>query len=414
MDALTSHKYWYRVAAAAIVTVTACDVPGVELAQPDVATGPGSASGVYVTLEDTALAAALGWSTGVPGATVVLHRFIDPFQPDTLYTDSTGYVRLPDLLPGWYLAAGHRQLTPDETGPTGGVIRAFGDGLKFTPTGRDSVELRLRNEQAGSLVFSEAFEGGGTLEVQYIWATFFELYNNSDTTIYVDQMILGRAYSYISSGPGSSCSARRTYRNDPLGIWSRAFHQFPGNGTDYPVAPGQVITIALDAVDHSVVHPSLPDLSQADFELEGTADTDNPDVPNMPSPSPSVTRPHGVGLLVAAYFLTLPVDPSALATQLIDDFRYARFPSDGILDVYTSDWAAPGSQPPFVREYYCTWINREFDRLETLFYRPGIDNRISIHRRILRDRSAVPVLQDLNVSFTDWVLGVYSPGRIEY
>ena len=93
MNSLTSHKYSHCVAAA--VLVVACDVPGVELAEPDVATGPGSASGIYVTLEDTALAAALGWSAGVPGATVVIHRFIDPFQPDTLYTDTTGYVALP-------------------------------------------------------------------------------------------------------------------------------------------------------------------------------------------------------------------------------------------------------------------------------------------------------------------------------
>ena len=413
MSSLTSRKYWHRAAAVAIVTVAACDVPGVELAQPDVATGQGPASGIYVTLEDTALAAALGWSAGVPGAAVVLHRFIDPFQPDTLYTDTTGYVALPNLLPGWYLAAGYRQLAPDETGPTGGVIRAFGDGLKFTPTGRDSLELQLRNEQARSLVFSEVFYGGGTREINYPWAMFFELYNNSDTTVYVDQMLLGRAYSYV--GRNNSCQGLRQYRNDPRGIWSLTFHRFPGNGTDHPVAPGQVITIALDAVDHSVVFPSLPDLSQADFELEGTADTDNPDVPNMPSPYPSTTNPNGMGMIPdAAYYLALPVDASVLETQLIGSTRYARIPSDRVVDALTTNSAASSSQPPFLLDEYCTWINRKFDRLETMYYRPGGDNRTSIHRRILRDGSAVPVLLDLNTSFTDWVLGVYNPGRIEY
>jgi hypothetical protein len=403
------------IAILALVTVAACDVPGVELTQPDAATGPGSASGIYVTLEDTALAAALGWSAGVPGATVVIHRFIDPFQPDTLYTDSTGYVRLPDLLPGWYLVAGYRQLAPDETGPTGGVIRAFGDGLKFTPSGRDSVELRLRNEQARSLVFSEIFYGGGSLEVRYTWAKFFEFYNNSDTTVYVDQMLVGRAYSYVNIGGHNSCQDLRQYRNDPRGIWSLTFHQFPGSGADYPVAPGQVITVALDAVDHSVVFPSLPDLSQADFELEGNADTDNPDVPNMPSPYPSTTNAHGMGMIPqAAYFLASPAGASTLETQLIGGNRYALIPSDRIVDVLTTDWASPSSQPPFILNYYCTWINPEFDRLETMFHRLDGDNRTSIHRRILRDGSALPVLQDLNTSFLDWVLGVYNPGRVEY
>ena len=80
----------------------------------------------------------------------------------------------------------------------------------------------------------------------------------------------------------------------------------------------------------------------------------------------------------------------------------------------SSDWASLGSQPPVILDEYCTWINREFDRLEAMYYRPSIDNRIGMHRRILRDESADPVLQDLNTSFTDWVIGVYSPGRIEY
>jgi len=410
---LTSFRI-ITLGALTLVAVAACDVPGVELTQPDAATGQGPASGIYVTLEDTALAAALGWSAGVPGATVVLHRFMDPFQPDTLYTDATGYVRLPDALPGWYLVAGYRQLTPDETGPTGGVIRAFGDGLKNLDL-RDSLELQLGNEQAGSLVFSEIFYGGGTLEIRYTWAPFFEFYNNSDATVYVDQMLMGRAYSYVNIGGNNSCQDLRQYRNDPRGVWSLTFHQFPGSGTDYPVAPGQVITVALDAVDHSVVDPSLPDLSQADFELEGNADTDNPDVPNMPSPYPSTTNAHGMGMIPqAAYFLASPVDASVLETQLIGSDRYALIQSDRIVDVLTTGWASPSSQPPFILNYYCTWINREFDRLETMWYRPDGDNRTSNHRRILQDGSALPVLLDLNTSFTDWVLGVYNPGRVEY
>ena len=77
MSSLMPQRCWRRVAPVALLAVAACDVPGVELAQPevDVVTGQRPASGFYVTLEDTALAAALGWSAGVPGATVVIHRF---------------------------------------------------------------------------------------------------------------------------------------------------------------------------------------------------------------------------------------------------------------------------------------------------------------------------------------------------
>jgi hypothetical protein len=53
--------------------------------------------------------------------------------------------------------------------------------------------------------------------------------------------------------------------------------------------------VAIDGVDDSVVNPGLPDLSYADFEFEGTADSDNPDVPNMPYLGPDAAWNDGHG-----------------------------------------------------------------------------------------------------------------------
>ena len=410
-------RVWHTLLVCGPVWLAACDVPGVTVVRPEAATTQAELA-IHVALEDSSVAQALGWAAGVPGATVVFHRFIDPFRPETLLTDAAGRVTVRDLLPGWYLVAGYRVLTAEETGPTGGAVRAFGDGRKLNFTGGGSLDLSLGMDQPGSLVFSEYFSGGGTLEtLGYDWAQFYELYNNGDTTVYLDGMLLGWAYGRF--GSQNPCAENEPFREDPQGLWSWFFHQFPGRGADYPVAPGGTVVIAMDAADHSQAHPSFPDLSGADFELEGAADVDNPDVPNLREVGPQSDR-RGHGMYTGdptVLYLALPVDVAGLTKGLVGGSEHAaaRIPGDRIVDVRHGDWVDPDAEPPFVYDEYCSYVNREFDRLASPWYRPSGDSRISQHRKVVRtDNGSRVVLQDVNTSFVDWVLSLYSPGRIEY
>ncbi len=406
------------LAAIALAAITACDTPGVTLVDPDIVTGQDSVK-FHVSLEDSLLAQALGWENGVPGAEIQLHRIVDPFQPHVLLTDSAGSAYISNLLPGLYKIAAYRVLSAEETGPTGGLVRAFGDGFKQGIGGTAKITMKLAADQAGSLVVSEVYYGGLTHANDYYWANFTELYNNSDTTVYLDGMLWGYAFG-ISYSNVLTCEDNEAFREDPAGLWSLEFHQFPGSGRDYPVAPGQVVTIAQDALDHSQVDPTLPDLSQADFELEGSADPDNPDVPNMPARGPT-TNPfgHGMGLsTLKVMFLALPVDVASLETKVhMNGRRYVRIPTERILDVRNGVMEALDSDPAkYLPTYYClNWVNREFDRLESaVVYYPDHNNKDSVHRRVLRTVAGHTILQDLNTSRLDFFIGQYSPGRLEY
>ena len=417
MASLSSFLHLSGVILLGSAVLTACDTPGLTFVDPDTgAAGPeDTPDAVHVQLEDSALAAALGWTQGVPNAEVQVHRFIDPFRPDTLYTDSVGHALLPnDLLAGDYRVAALRVLTADEAAATGGTIRAFGDGFAHRLPA-DTVKLRLGVDQPGSLVFSEIYHGGGTQDISYRWDQFVELYNNADTTVYLDGVLYGSAYGHI--GSGDPCEESRAWREDPLGLWALEFHQFPGSGADYPVAPGQAISVALDAADHSVVHPTLPDLSQADFELEGTADIDNPSVPNMPSVGLiSNLDGHGMRTITTqVHFISLSVVVPHLETATVHGIEFARIPTDRIVDVLDGAWVQLNGAP-WPIPYRCKWVNREFDRLESVNYRRGNnDNTDSIHRRILRTTPGGRlVLRDVTTTFLDFVVGTYSPGRIEY
>ena len=415
MTAVRSFWHLSGVILIGSAVIAACDTPGLTFVDPDTGGPEDTPDTVHVSLEDSSWAAALGWTQGVPNAEVQVHRFIDPFRPDTLYTDSLGYALLPsDLLAGEYRIAALRLLTVGEAAVTGGPVRAFGDGLiRRLPA--DTVNLRMAMDQPGGLVISEIFHGGSTNTIRYRWAQFVELYNNADTTVYLDGVLYGRAYGH--SGSGEPCEESRLWREDPLGLWALEFHQFPGDGTDFPVAPGEVVTVALDAVDHSVVDQSLPNLSQADFELEGTADTDNPAVPNMASVG-SISSLHGHGFMTIpqqVLFLAMPVDVPSLETALVNGWRYVRIPFDRAIDVHDGDWVDLNSVV-YLPRYRCTWVNRELDRMGAVFYyRTDTDNVASIHRKVLRTVSGGRiVLQDLNVSYVDFVIGSHSPGRIEY
>ena len=261
-------------------------------------------------------------------------------------------------------------------------------------------------------------EGTGSEWPDYDWFGYFEIYNNSDTTVYLDGMLWGHGFLFTSV-TGHSCETTEPFRNDPLGVWSWYFHQFPGSGSDYPLAAGQTAVVAMDAVDHSVVHPDLPDLTSADFELEGETDADNPDVPNMPEVGPvhNMYWKHGVRIsCFNGCFLAQAADVESLVRQrdpfLSGSYDWVRIPMEFILDMVTTGSWTPSSDGfgPCANQ-----VQRSLDRLVRPLYDGYYHVTIAMQRRVLRiGASGYPVLQDVGVSFSDFEIAPRSPGWVRY
>ncbi len=401
-----------------VATFAACDTPGVTLIDPDLSDDDDRSLTITVQLEDTTLARTLGWSRGVPSADVYLMRVGDEFDPITIVTDSTGTAVLETVLPGLYRMAAYRMLGEEETGPTDGAIRAFGDGRVAQVAAGRTIPMTLLADQPSSLVFSEVQLVGrydGTNWAEYDWFVYFELHNNTDSTIYLDGMLYGHAWKTARDYGTFPCVVTEPFRMDPIGLWSNWLHRFPGSGADYPVAPGQTVVVALDAVDHSVVHPNLPDLTQADFELQGHGDADNPDVPNLPEVGPDIYwYSHGVGPTpTAPMFLAKALDLDALA-QMIDPFwahPWVRIPREAVLDVVDFDGMSPDVDaliaPP------CDWsVHPSLNRLEAVHVLNLYDATFTAQRRVLQRRDGRFVLQDVNTSFVDFLEAKRNPGSI--
>jgi hypothetical protein len=180
----------------------------------------------------------------------------------------------------------------------------------------------------------------------YAFAGFLELYNNSDTTIYLDGTLVGFGPHYTRDGTttpsGISCGDGAPYQLDPDGLWSQGIWRVPGTGSQHPLAPGRAAVLATDAINHGEVDPRLPDLSAADFEFIGSQDADNPTVANLAEVGPQEAfNLGGHGALFwsdvpwwVAKDVDLDLQPRA---QLPGSTRFfLRIPRASILDVFMS------------------------------------------------------------------------------
>jgi hypothetical protein len=310
-------------------------------------------------------------------------------------------------------------LTDDEAAQLGSRRRAFGDGLMLDISGPSIKTLTLAPDRRGSLLIGEVYGTAPFVaEVQWNYHHYLEIYNNSDTTVYLDGMTLGKAYSVRGEiSPYHTCVEMEPFRVDPDGVWAVEFHRFPGSGAEYPLAPGAIAVVAQDAIDHSQYHPSFPDLTHADFELLGSADVDNPAVPNMPDTGLEYDRRgHGMTTWVGStYFLSEPLDietlPRARPWAPKYDNEYARFPRDALLDVLATE------ENDALEEQNIRWcleaIHRNFDRLAGGFIKHGEDLEYSVQRLVIDyTPDGRAILQDTNTSAVDLVRALYTVGTL--
>jgi len=131
---------------------------------------------------------------------------------------------------------------------------------------QDTLYVELSGSQPG-LKINEVYTVGPPNNFYYFYDQFFELYNSSEDTIYLDGMVFCRIGHYV---------ANVTY-----------IFQFPGTpltGQEYPIGPGEFKVLAGDAYDHRTIVSGSIDLSNADFEFRNNmdyGDYDDPDVPNI-------------------------------------------------------------------------------------------------------------------------------------
>lgn len=400
------------LAATALVMLPACDAD-VVLLQPEKAPA-GDAITVKAQVSDTGLARRLGWTpgAGVPGALLRIRRDGDDAESSAV-TDETGERMLPDLPAAVYWITAEKDLTGASVGAT--APRLLAGGLRSRAARGATLTVEMRQHDPGSLVISELYYDDPPFAVtggddSYDYHYYVELFNNADTTVYLDGKILGGAFSVgidISSWP---CTETSRWSEDPRGLWAQSFQRFPGRGRDYPVPPGGVVVVAEQAIDHSAIYPGLPDLNQADFQFSWQDRAMNPDVPTMLPVQLRMTTRRVMGIAFHVPFIADVPDLASLQRDRNLQLEFALFPREAILDV--AQIALDTYQLPRDYQLCGALVAPSLDALMS-FAGPsrlhGDAHLLAAKRRLSPDGIH---LQRTGVSAVDWGMGPRSPGRV--
>lgn len=371
---------------------------------------------VSIDTADAALATAAGF--GVEGLTVRLVRPASSEPPMTALTGSTGIATFSNLQQGAYQVSVERILTATEIArlpedARDATIFAGGTSLSVAPP-TASVAFDLVAARRGSLVISEVYIYNELVPGAGNYGHYVELYNNGDTTVRLDGMLLFRTQGLhaCSAPPALQGDLNADMRLDAGGVWAYPIHRFPSIAGDarLEVRAGQARVVALDAVDHRPVGSGMQDLRQAQFEFIGdAADPDNPSALNMIRMTRFVNASHGMALQAGGVIgIALPVaqDTTQLERRVaLDGGSYFRIPSAAVLDVLSQDMA-----PEVFAIYAGTSLRRcepfaapEFDRA------PAQLTNFSVPKAIARKPigftpAGAEILQDTRNSSRDFEL----------
>ena len=139
-----------------------------------------------------------------------------------------------------------------------------GSADKIVLAGKDiETSLRLSVSKAGSIVIKEIYCGGCKKlpeEGNYQTDQYVILHNNDYNVQYLDSLCFGTLAPYRSTG------------NNPWGILPdfvpviQAVWQFPGDGDDFPLQPGEDAVLCLrGAIDHAAQYPLSVNLNKPDY-----------------------------------------------------------------------------------------------------------------------------------------------------
>lgn len=161
----------------------------------------------------------------------------------------------------------------------------------------NEVVVKVSATEASALILKEIYYNGCTIAdadpndpdsyaETYFRDQFYEIYNNSTEVVYADGLCLSDNTGTFANWDWSNIYTYDIANPDDY-LFVETVWQVPGNGTDYPIKPGESIIVAQWGTNHtdaSLAGDKSIDLSGADFEAiteastlwNGLVITDNP------------------------------------------------------------------------------------------------------------------------------------------
>ncbi len=143
-----------------------------------------------------------------------------------------------------------------------------------------SIALQIKQFSEDFIIEEVFYTGVKTADGKnYNSSRYFKLVNNTDKVLFADQLIIGQS-EFLTSVDNNVTPYSPNEQFAVKGVMV-----LPGNGSTYPVQPGDFIVIADNAINHNAITNTAFDLHNADFEFPtdnpSLGQVDNPAVPNV-------------------------------------------------------------------------------------------------------------------------------------
>lgn len=330
----------------------------------------------------------------------------------TTKTNETGVAEFQDLVPGNYTLSASKNLSALEAEIITGIaseafLNASIAQIQILNTGLQQIQLD--GGAIGDWVIKEFYYSGAP-NSYYFYDSYIEIYNNSTETLYADGLYFGTTKSSTASASSFYGFVTQGYQDAFLAYAFR----IPGTGTDYPVAPGESIVIAIDGIDHKDDPNGNPNSpvnlgpDYADFEVyyyvnPRNPDTDNPDVPNVEILFATSTTLFdylpgvmGSGLVV---FKTEDFDSLERLTEpnSTSSTQYLRVPRANVIDALD---AAANTSMPLETKRLPVVLDAGINSVGNAYTGTSLRRKV---KQVINDRR---VLLDTNNSATDFEVNV--------
>ncbi len=222
----------------------------------------------------------------VDGLTVRFTNFEEDAVIETL-TDENGIAQT-EVAPGNYtISVFGESESEGNTYYLNGSVQNKAITKDITPEQAEAsndFSIAIRPAMVGPLCFSQIFYCGSTnpeTQATYFRDQFYEIYNNGDETYYLDHLCFARLVPEFATATLPEWPAEDGLNNY---VYAVTVWQLPGNGTDYPLKPGESFIITQEAANHAdhSKYGGLIDTSLSEFETwAGNPQRVNPDVPDL-------------------------------------------------------------------------------------------------------------------------------------
>lgn len=218
------------------------------------------------------------------------------------YTNNEGDLVVENLPSGTYSISAFSPLPDDNNILLSGSL----ENLNYNSSKEYVDTIYVSAHSSNGIVINEIYTAGSINSIHYVWDQYIELYNSSDSVLYLDGCQIARLTA-TTDGPISDAGSDLDNDGDIEKVLNLS--KFPGKPGEknFAFPPRTFLVLAVDAIDHSQFAQNSLNLTNADWEFYNqysSDDINNPNVKDLTNMIPEKTTDFSMSTTVGILIIT--------------------------------------------------------------------------------------------------------------